>query len=94
MKRGFRAANNVFLIGEGAMTEYVPQDGVDEDRVPGSPEGDGDFETDELPSSDETSAGGQLGTGDAERGSKDVPAHKPTGLEFIIDEISSGKLMP
>jgi hypothetical protein len=94
MKHGFKAANNGLQVGEGAMAEYVPQDGVDEDLVPGSPEGDGDFETDELPSTGETSAGGQLDTGDAERGGQDAPAHKPTGLEFVIDEISSGKLMP
>lgn len=62
--------------------------------VAGSPEGDGDFETDNLPATGETSAGGQLDTGEAERDGKDKPAHKRTGLEFVIDEISSGKLMP
>jgi hypothetical protein len=68
--------------------------------VAGSPEGDGDFETDNLPATGETSAGGQLDTGEAERGKSstsraEVPgAHKPTGLEMIIDEISSGKILP
>jgi hypothetical protein len=62
--------------------------------VAGTPEGDGDFETDQLPSNGETSSGGQLDTGEAERAGKDAGAHKPTGLEFVIDEISSGKLMP
>jgi hypothetical protein len=82
-------------MSEGAMAEYVPKDGVDEDLVPGSPEGDGDFETDDLPSTGETTAGGQLDTGEAERGIKGAPAaHKPSGLELIIDEISSGKIMP
>jgi hypothetical protein len=59
--------------------------------VAGSPEGDGDFETDSLPSTGETSSGGQLDTGKAEE--KKEP-HKPTGLEYLIDEISTGKLMP
>ena len=62
--------------------------------VAGTPEGDGDFETDSLPATGATSAGGQLNTGQAEAGSKDVPPHKPTGLELILDEISSGKIMP
>jgi hypothetical protein len=62
--------------------------------VAGSPEGDGDFETDELPSTGETSSGGQLDTGVAAGDGKDKPPHKRSGLEYVIDEISSGKLMP
>jgi hypothetical protein len=62
--------------------------------VAGSPEGDGDFETDNLPATGETSSGGQVDTGEAERDAKGKPAHKPSGLEYVIDEISSGKLMP
>jgi hypothetical protein len=73
--------------------EFDDADGSAPD-VAGSPEGDGDFETDELPSTGETSSGGQLDTGVAEGDGKDKPAHKRTGLEFVIDEISSGKLMP
>jgi hypothetical protein len=68
--------------------------------IAGSPEGDGDFETDGLPSAGETSAGGQVDASGAERGKGGAPRagvaapHKPTGLELIIDEISTGKIMP
>lgn len=66
----------------------------------GTPEGDLDFETDNLPSTGETSSGGQLNTGQAEHGSHESPrrnvseSHHPTGLEKVIDEISTGKIQP
>jgi len=63
--------------------------------VAGSPEGDGDFETDNLPSTGETSSGGQV-TLDGQPGLK-KPAEADTelhGLMKVIDEVSSGKIQP
>ena len=66
----------------------------DDERVLGTPEGDGDFESDNLPETGETSAGGHQGPvkgGLAEL----APEHKePTGLEKFVDEISHGTLQP
>jgi hypothetical protein len=82
------------------MSEYVPRYGVDEDLVIGTPEGDGDFESDNLTATGETSSGGQLNTGEAERrkagaSRADVPGpQQPKGLEKVIDEISTGKIQP
>ena len=56
--------------------------------VVGTPEGDGDFESDGLPETGETSAGGQVTP------TKDSAAGELTGLEKVIDEISSGTLQP
>lgn len=74
--------------------EFEFDDDGDPRDVAGSPEGDGDFETDNLPSTGETSAGGQLATVETEREATEKPAHKRSGLEFVIDEISSGKILP
>jgi hypothetical protein len=62
----------------------------------GSPEGDGDFETDNLPDTGVTSAGGQLSP---KRDSRDglegrAEHHEPEGLMKVIDEISTGKIQP
>jgi hypothetical protein len=52
--------------------------------VAGTPEGDGDFESDNLPSTGETSSGGQV-----------LPTVKPESeLKQVIDEISAGKIRP
>jgi hypothetical protein len=62
--------------------------------VAGTPEGDGDFESDNLPDSGETSAGGQVAPQrDLPEGSKPENA-EPTLLEKVIDEISHGTLLP
>jgi hypothetical protein len=80
-------------------------------QAAGTPQGDGDFETDNLPSTGETSSGGQLNTREAEQGSNQAPRTEVPGpqhqaglervieeigskLEEVIDEISTGKLMP
>ncbi|HEV2646634.1 MAG TPA: hypothetical protein VGU46_09745 [Acidobacteriaceae bacterium] len=69
----------------------------------GTPQGDGDFESDNLPSTGETSSGGQLNTGEADRRAQQSPRtqvpgpQQPTNLEKQLeetaDEISTGKLM-
>ena len=64
--------------------------------VAGTPEGDGDFETDNLPDTGETSAGGQVlpKKNDEEIVDPDAHAH-PTGLlEKVVDKISHGTLLP
>ena len=70
-------------------------------EVAGTPEGDGDFETDNLPETGETSAGGQIMPKKDVEGVIDPtgqtePTHpEPTGLlEKVIDEISHGTLLP
>jgi hypothetical protein len=65
------------------------EDNDQESRVAGTPEGDGDFETDDLPSTGETSAGGQvLPPEDTPEGAEESELLK------IIDEISTGKIQP
>ena len=63
-------------------------------HVAGTPEGDGDFETDNLPSTGETSAGGQVlsptNSQAGMRGLKKVESE----LEKAIDEVSTGKILP
>jgi len=62
----------------------------------GTPEGDGDFESDGLPETGETSAGGQPKPAvDREDGTdgKHHP-HEPGGLKHLIDEIITGKIQP
>lgn len=62
--------------------------------VAGTPEGDGDFESDNLPDSGETSAGGQLAPKE-DRGTNDRADHdKPGLLEKVIDEVSHGTMLP
>ena len=64
--------------------------------VAGSPEGDGDFETDGLPETNDTSAGGQVGPPHDTRGGvqgRDQPG-EPSGFRKVIDEISTGKIQP
>ena len=66
-------------------------------EVAGTPEGDGDFESDLLPETGETSAGGQVSTrNDALSGTagRVEPAESKSGLAHVIDEISSGKIQP
>jgi hypothetical protein len=62
-----------------------------ESRVAGSPEGDGDFETDNLPSTGETSAGGQVLPPSSPR---HPFAKAENELEAVIDEVSTGKILP
>ena len=59
----------------------------------GSPEGDGDFESDGLPETGETSAGGQVARKTAQA---EVAADRaePTGFEKVLDEVSTGKILP
>jgi hypothetical protein len=62
--------------------------------VVGTPEGDGDFESDGLPETGETSAGGQLAL-EIDHAAESGPDHPElTGLEKVIDEISNGTLLP
>jgi hypothetical protein len=70
--------------------------------VAGTTEGDGDFETDDLPSTGETSSGGQVTpTGDTRDGiqgrkedhDRDRTGHGG-GLSRVIDQVSSGKILP
>jgi segregation and condensation protein B len=62
----------------------------------GTPEGDGDFESDGLPDTGETSAGGQVGPpGDNREGLEGrAEHHEPEGLMEVLDEISTGKIQP
>jgi hypothetical protein len=60
----------------------------------GSPEGDGDFESDSLPATGETSAGGQPPPRADDPEQADETKHEPHGLERVIDEISHGTLLP
>lgn len=75
-------------------------EGNDDEPVIGTPEGDGDFESDNLSDSGETSSGGQLNTGEAERRKSGAPRsdvsgpQEPTRLEKVVDEISHGTLLP
>jgi len=64
--------------------------------VAGTPEGDGDFETDNLPDTGETTAGGQVLSKKNDEGVVDPDAHAhPTGLlEKVIDAISHRTLLP
>jgi hypothetical protein len=68
------------------MAKFTFDDGKKDTRVVGTPEGDGDFETDGLPTTGETSSGGQLDTGEAEKrrsGTKrGVP---PEGVERVAN---------
>jgi hypothetical protein len=71
--------------GEGRATDAA-----------GTPEGDGDFESDGLPETGETSAGGQVGpAGDSRDG---VEGRKQPGepgrLRTVLDEIVTGKIQP
>jgi hypothetical protein len=64
--------------------------------VAGTPEGDGDFETDDLASTGETSSGGQVASNqDTRDGFKGrAPTGERGGLSQLIDEVSSGKIRP
>jgi hypothetical protein len=62
--------------------------------VAGSPEGDGDFETDGLPDTNETSAGGQVLHKTARRPETVADRAEPTGFERVLDEVSTGKILP
>jgi hypothetical protein len=62
----------------------------------GTPEGDGDFETDGLPDTNETSAGGQVGPPhDARDGveGRKQPV-EPSGFMKVVDEVITGKIQP
>ena len=77
-------------MGEGGFEER-------DDRaadVAGTPEGDGDFETDNLPSTGETSAGGQVSIRDDMRGDTAGRAKSEGELGRVIDELSAGKIQP
>jgi hypothetical protein len=63
-------------------------------EVAGTPEGDGDFESDLLPETGETSAGGQVSTRNDALSGTAGRAESHTGLAHVIDEISSGKIQP
>jgi hypothetical protein len=61
----------------------------------GTPEGDGDFETDGLPATRETSSGGQVAPHDTRDGVEGrEPQDKPSGFRKVIDEVSTGKIQP
>src|SRR5580692_7893462 len=89
-RRFSRAGNRRFgAVQEAGMAkpEFEFEESDDrESRIAGTPEGDGDFETDGLPSTGETSAGGQvLPPGNEGRG---MPVLKKaeSELEKVIDE--------
>jgi hypothetical protein len=62
--------------------------------VLGTPEGDGDFESDGLPETGETSAGGQPRPGEDLEVESGTEGPEPKGIEKVIDEISHGTLQP
>jgi hypothetical protein len=64
------------------------------DDAAGTPEGDGDFETDNLPSTGETSGGGQVSPTDKTNDGTQGRAERGGGLGRVIDEVSSGKILP
>jgi hypothetical protein len=71
------------------MTGPDAEAGKDSEQIVlGTPEDDGDFESDGLPDSGETSAGGQVTP------AKDAATGELSGLEKVIDEISNGTLQP
>jgi len=81
------------------MVESFFDDSEEDELVLGTPEGDGDFESDKLPETGETSAGGWQGPvkgGLAEHASAEPPERRdrPMGLEKVVDEISHGTLQP
>jgi segregation and condensation protein B len=84
----------------GEMADFTFDDGGAEERVIGSPEGDGDFETDGLPSTGPTSSGGQINTGEADRRKSGAPRtevpgpQQPNEVEKAIDEVSHGTILP
>jgi len=65
-------------------------------HVAGSSVGDGDFESDGLPSTGETSAGGQVGPPhDTRDGVQGREQHgEPSEFRKVIDEVVTGKLQP
>jgi hypothetical protein len=62
--------------------------------VAGTAEGDGDFETDNLASTGETSGGGQVSPTQDTRDGLQGRAEPAGGLKEAIDEVSSGKILP
>jgi hypothetical protein len=65
--------------------------------VAGTPEGDGDFETDQLPDTGETSAGGQVSTTDDTRdgtAGRSEAAESKGGLKHLAEELGVGKILP
>ncbi len=57
----------------------------------GTPEGDGDFESDGLPETGETSAGGHVVPKD-DRSTQERGEHER--LRHVIDEVITGKIQP
>jgi hypothetical protein len=72
----------------------------DSEPLAGTAEGDGDFETDGLPETGETSAGGQVGPPHDTRGGFEGREQRgethgePSGFRKVIDEVSTGKIQP
>jgi hypothetical protein len=62
--------------------------------VMGTPEGDGDFESDGLADTGDTSAGGQPVPKQDDAAESGAGGDEPAGLEKVIDEISHGTLLP
>ena len=78
-----------------AGTEFEFDDDSRGSDVAGTPEGDGDFESDDLPSTGETSSGGQVSLDGQPELKKPAEADKELhGLMKVIDEVSSGKIQP
>ena len=78
-----------------AETDFDFDDDGKAADVAGTPEGDGDFETDNLPSTGETSSGGQvLPNGQPDLKGPAGDDHELHGLMKIIDEVSTGKIQP
>jgi hypothetical protein len=62
--------------------------------VAGRPEGDGDFESDNLPSTGETSAGGHVVPNDDRAADSPKGRGEHEGLKHVIDEVITGKIQP
>jgi hypothetical protein len=65
----------------------------DDPIVLGTPEGDGDFESDGLPDTGETSAGGQPTPRKGRETDPGTHRAEP-GLKHLVDEIVTGKIQP
>ena len=66
----------------------------DDPPVIGTPEGDGDFESDGLPETGETSAGGQQGPVKGGLAEHTTEGDRPGEVEKAVDDVSHGTIQP
>jgi segregation and condensation protein B len=97
-------------IVDGRLSGLPPREGEEEDPsaveaeiqeagegdppVIGTPEGDGDFESDGLPETGETSAGGQQGPVKGGLAEHTTEHAEPSAVEKAIDGVSHGTILP